>query len=424
MTNEIPICVIGVSHKTAAVDIRETVALSASETDAIDAGLLADFDIDGCLAISTCNRTEIYVSGENSADLLQGIAEWLDDFKSCSFFTDGEHTYRFHAEEAVGQFFRVISGLDSQVIGEPQITGQVKDSYNHAHTVHSTDASLNKLVTYGLQAQKKIRSGTFLADGAVSVSYAAVELARKIFRKLDNKRVLLIGAGETAELAAMHFLERDVESIQIANRTPENARELADRFNGSAIGLDELAGALENVDIVISATSSQEHIVTREVMESVCKKRRNRPVFLIDLAVPRDIDPDIHKLDGVYLYNMDDLDSVVNSNIEKRKQEIPKALKIVDEFVELYGKWISTHSVGSTINRLKDYFENIRRKELDRLGKRLPSDGYEQIDYLTQSIVNKIMHQHIKLLKSNATDPDKQEKHLAFVNKLFDLDKE
>jgi len=424
MKIEIPICVIGVSHKTAAVDIRETVALSASETDAIDAGLLSSFDIDGCLAISTCNRTEIYVSGENTVVLIPKIAEWLNEFKSCDYFTDMEHTYRMEGAEAVGQFFRVISGLDSQIIGEPQITGQVKDSYNHAHAVHSTDALLNKLVSYGLQAQKKIRSGTFLAEGAVSVSYAAVELARKIFRKLDDKRVLMIGAGDTAELAATHFLEKEVKSILIANRTLENARDLANKFGGRAIGLDELDYALENVDIVITATSSQEYIVTRDLMDGVCKKRRHKPVFLIDLAVPRDIDPEINKLDGVYLYNMDDLDCVVNSNIEKRKQEIPRALKIVDEFVELYRKWISSHSVGSTINRLKDYFESIRRKELDRLGNRLPNDGHEQIDYLTQSIVNKILHQHIKLLKSEASDPDKQEKHLAFVNKLFDLDKD
>jgi glutamyl-tRNA reductase len=415
---------IGVSHKTATVDIREAVALSDSETDAIDAGLLEAFDIDGCLAISTCNRTEIYVSGERSAGLLPEIAKWLDGFKSCTHFTDEEHTYQYLGEEAVAQFFRVVSGLDSQIVGEPQITGQVKDSYNHAHAVHSTDALLNKLVSYGLQAQKKIRSGTFLADGAVSVSYAGVEMARKIFRKLDDKRVLLVGAGDTAELAARHFMEREVESIFIANRTESKARDLAGSLGGRAVGLDELGAVLETVDIVISATSSTEHVITRDMMGAACKTRRYKPVFLIDLAVPRDIDPGIHKLDGVYLYNMDDLDHVVNANLDKRKQEIPKALKIVDEYVDLFAKWTSTHSVGATINRLKDFFENVRRKELDRLGNRLPSDGYDQINYLTQSIINKIMHSHIKLLKSEIQNPGKHEEHLAFVKKLIESDKD
>jgi glutamyl-tRNA reductase len=424
MHQSIPIAVIGISHKTAPVEIRERVALAESELETVVKGLLGTFAIDGCMAISTCNRTEVYVSGEDFRPEMGGIKEWLDDFKSCQHFTNQQYTYTLHGPDAVRQFYCVVSGLDSQVLGEPQITGQVKESYNQAHQLNATGMVLNKLYEFGLHAQKKIRSETFLTEGAVSVSFTGVELARKIFNKLDDKNVLLIGAGETAELAATHFVERGVESISIANRTAQKARELADRFGGNALGLDELSSALPQVDIVISATSSADYVVTKDMVSPVRKARRNRAIFFIDLAIPRDIDPDVDQLNNVYLYNLDDLNEVVQANIEKRKQEIPRALKIVDDYVLEFDKWLSTHSVGSTIGKLKLYFDGIRKRELDRLGKRLPRDGHEQIDHLTQSIINKIMHQHIKLLKKSAADPVQHEQHVDFVRKLYDLDNE
>jgi glutamyl-tRNA reductase len=422
MDYTIPIGVIGISHKTASVEIREKVALVESELETVVKGLLSSFDIDGCMAISTCNRTEVYVSGEDFANQLDGIRTWLDDYKSCRYFTNDQQTYTLTGSDAVRHFYLVISGLDSQVLGEPQITGQVKESYNHARQLNATGTVLNKLFTFGLQAQKKIRTETFLTDGAVSVSFASVELARKIFNKLHDKQVLLIGAGETAELAATHFVEKGIKRIHIANRTPEKARQLATRFHGQALGLDELESSLPQVDIVISATSGTEYVLTKQMMNPICKARRHRPIFLIDLAIPRDIEPATDELNDVYLYNLDDLNDVVQSNIEKRKHEIPKSMKIVDDYVEIFEKWISTHSVGFTINKLKRYFDGVRLQELDRLGTRLPRDGYEDIDYLTQSIINKIMHQHIKLLKKSAADPDRYQQHVDFVNSLYDLD--
>jgi len=414
----------GVSHKTAPVDVREKAALSAEEMEYVLRAVYDKFEIDGVLVISTCNRTEVYISGENSYASVPGLRSWMDAYKKCECFTNDRQTYVLRNGDAIKHFIMVISSLDSQIIGEPQITGQVKDAYRLAKEKNTTGVLINKLMDTGLRAQKKVRSDTFLVDGAVSVSFAGVELARKIFNQLDDKRVLLIGAGETAELAAKHFIERGVREVNILNRTPEKAKELADRLNGNAFEFDQLSTALEISDIVISATSSKTHIVKADLVSSICKQRHYEPIFLIDLAMPRDIDPAVDKLDGVYLYNLDDLNEVVQANIEKREQEIPKAVKIVDRYVSEFLGWMSTHTTSSTISSLKRYFEQLRQGELARLRKRLPKDGFAEIDYLTLSIVNKLMHQHIKTLKSSSGDPVSHQQHIEFVRKLYELDRE
>ncbi|HGY55920.1 MAG TPA: glutamyl-tRNA reductase [Caldithrix abyssi] len=421
---KIPIASIGISHKTAGVEIRDRVALNAEEQKFTAGEIMRLFNVDGCLIISTCNRTEVYVSGEKSEDRMPEICIWLNEYKKCSYFTDAKITYRLNGSKAVRHFFEVVSGLDSQIIGEPQITGQVKDSYNLAHDSSMTDTILNKLFNFGLQAEKKVRSETFLSDGAVSVSFAGVELARKIFNNLNDKTVLLIGAGETAELAAIHFLEKGVKELYIANRTYENAKKLASKLGGRAFGLQELPAALTEADIVISATSSNNHVVTRDIMLPVFKERYDKPMFLIDLAIPRDIDPAVDKIEGVYLYNLDNLQEIVQMNLDKRKQEIPKASKIIDEYVHDFQKWISSHSVSFIIKRLKAHFDRLRIKELDRLRKRLPVNGFEEIDYLTQSIMNKLMHQHIKALKKIVNNPELYQQQVEFILDLYELEDE
>lgn len=424
MQNNIPIALVGISHKTAPVEVRERASFSADEQVEALHTIKDIFRITGCQVLSTCNRTEIFITGEEYRDELPKIKEWLNAFKRVDYFTNDRLVYTYFGEEAVNHFFQVISGLDSMIVGEPQITGQVKDAYNRAHQEHTTDTLLNKLFNYGLQAEKKIRSETFLTDGAVSVSFAGVELARKIFTSLEGKKALLVGAGETAELAALHFLDKGVKQITIANRTAAKAEELAEKFAGEAVGLDRLGEVLEDADIVISATSSTEYVISRGIMEQVSRQRHHRPVFLIDLAIPRDIDPKIDRLDGVYLYNLDDLHEIVEMNLEKRKQEIPKSLKIVDEYLNAFKKWASTHSVSATISRLKEYFDSVRKGELERLHKRLPENGMDEIDYLTCSIMNKLMHQHIKLLKNNVGDPQSHQKNVEFVHKLYELDQD
>ncbi len=373
--------------------------------------------------LSTCNRTEIYLSGDLSINEINEIRVWLNSFKKCNCFTSDEYFYVYQGKEATYHFFKVVSGLDSQIIGEPQITGQVKEAYNLSHDSHSTDALLNKLFNYGLQAQKKVRNETFLSDGAVSVSFAGVELARKIFTGLGDKKALLIGAGDTAELAAMHFLEKGVGQIYIANRTFDKAEVLAKRFNGEAFTLDQLPWVLGEVDIVISATASTEFILTREVVEPILKKRSQNPLFIIDLAIPRDIDPELDTLDTVYLYNLDDLNEIVQMNLAKRKKEIPKAEKIILQHVHEFVQWISTHASSQIINQLREYFEQLRKRELVRLRSRLPDEGMEHVEYLTESIINKIMHQHIKLLKKNINNPQLYEQYLDFLFEMYEFEK-
>ena len=422
--SEAEIVMFGVSHKTAPVDVREKVALSAEETEYALRTLRDRFGVDGVLVVSTCNRTEVYVSGENGNDLIPDLRAWMDEYKSCACFTNDRYTYVLRNSGAITHFFMVVSSLDSQIVGEPQITGQVKDAYNLAKENNTTCVLINKLMETGLRAQKKVRSNTFLVDGAVSVSFAGVELARKIFHQLDDKRVLLVGAGETAELAARHFVERGIREINVLNRTGEKARELADSLGGNAFEFEQLPAALEIADIVISATSSRGYIIGADVMGPICRHRRYKPMFLIDLAVPRDIDPETDRLDGIYLYNIDDLNDVVQMNMEKREQEIPRATKIIERYVSEFLGWMSTHTMSSTISGLKKYFENLRQSELTRLRKRLPEDGIADVDYLTQSIMNKLMHQHIKTLKGSSSDPVSHQQHIDFMHKLYDLDRE
>ena len=423
MNTHIPLSLIGVSHKTAKVEIREELAFSREEQQKLLNELTLKFDLRGALVLSTCNRTELYLSGDLSDDQIKDLRRFLNDFKKCDYFTNDEVIYVLKGKEAVFHFFSVFAGMDSQILGEPQITGQVKDAYHFAYEAQKTDALLNKLFNYGLQAEKKVRTETFLSDGAVSVSYAGVELARKIFTNLDDKVALLIGAGETAELASQHFVEKGVGKILIVNRTYEKAVELARRFAGEAYNLSELTEIIEDVDIVISATSSADYVLTREMIEPVLKKRASRPLFLIDLAIPRDIDPELDELDFIYLYNLDDLNEVVQSNLSKRKKEIPKAEKIILHFVHEFVVWLSTHASSQIINRLRNYFNNLRQNELQRLRSRLPQEGFEHVEYLTESIINKILHQHIKLLKSNLKDSQKYEQYLEFLEELYEFEK-
>jgi glutamyl-tRNA reductase len=315
--------------------------------------------------------------------------------------------------------------MDSQIVGEIQITGQVKDCYNYAHHLDATDAILNKLYNFAMQVKKKVRNETFLSDGTVSVSFAGVELARKIFGDLTDKRILLVGAGKTAELAAFHFLENNVKTINVANRTLSKAEELAEKFNGKSYTLENLNNALEETDIVISATSSDEYVITKELMNQIIKKKYYESIFLIDLAIPRDIDPKIEDLNSVYLYNLDDLNDIVEKNLETRKLEIPKVLKIIDEYLLEFEKWASTNSLTFIINKLKRHFEAISKNEMSRIKKQFPDNGYQkELENYTQNIINKLVRQHMKSIKKNAGDPERYKQHIDLILNLYEIDLE
>jgi glutamyl-tRNA reductase len=423
MGNHIPLIVIGISHKTAPVEIRDKVALNDEEQKMVLNRLKEEFKVDGCMVLSTCNRTEIYLSGDELDKKRTDIMSWLNEVKECSYFTDPSVSYEKTGVDSVHHFFEVIAGIDSQIVGEVQITGQVKESYNLAHEQQATDSIINKLYNFGMQSRKKVFSDTYLYEGTVSVSFAAVELARKIFSDLDKKEILLIGAGKTAELAAFHFLENGVKKINVVNRTFKKAEELADKFNGHAFSLDDMPQALKTADIVISATSSKEYVVTPGLIVPILRERNHQPIFMIDLAIPRDIDPAVNSYDSIYSYNLDDLEEIVKINLKNREKEIPKAMKIVDEYLTEYRKWISTHSMTSVIGKLKKRLDALRLNELERLKNKLPPNGYkDEINYLTESIVNKVIRQHVKSLKKNASNPELYQQHLDLIYNLFELD--
>jgi glutamyl-tRNA reductase len=362
------------------------------------------------------------VCGRKAIKFIDDICEWLDDYKKVIVFSNPELTYIKKGTAAIQHFFKVISSLDSQIIGEPQITGQVKDAYEQAHQLKHTDIFINKMYNFGMQVEKQVRSKTYLTDGAVSISFAAVELARKIFGDLQNTSVMLIGAGDTAELAAQHFMKRKVSKILVANRTFKKARQIAAEFKGEAIKLEETVRALEHVDIVITATSSDQLIIHRKDLESAAKLRDYRSLFLIDLAMPRDVDPNVTDIDGVYLYNLDALEDIVQNNIEQRQAELPKAEKIVEEHVYTYIKWYKTLPMVKTITQLSKYFEEIREQEFDRLKNRFPESHLADAEYLSKSLMKKLLHHHIMTLRRTNGDPLRLKQHIDLVGEIYPLD--
>lgn len=422
--NHIPLGLFGISHRTAPVEIRDQVALNEEEQKKAVLSILKKFNVEGCMIISTCNRTEIYISRDDPKTVIPSIRKWLASFKNSEYFTDEELFYEIYGTAAVDHYFKVISGMDSLIVGETQIAGQVKDGYELAHNLEATDSVLNKLFNFAMQAKKRVRNETFLCDGTVSISFAGVELARKIFSNLKDKEILVIGAGKTAELAAFHFMENEMKNIHVVNRTFKKAKALADTYHGQAYQLEELPEALGKADVVISATSSENYVVTPGMMEHIARERHHRPIFLIDLAIPRDIDPEIQEIDGVFLYNLDDLNEIVEMNLKKREKEIPKSQKIVDEFVMEFQKWNSNNSMASIAGRLKQQLDTLRRNEIDRLKNHFPEDGLNEINLLTESIINKVVRQHIKSLKKNQGDPERYQQHVDLIYNLFELEKD
>ncbi len=420
-SENIPIAVLGLNHQTADVNIREKAAVNEKQQSLILRSLTKKFNTRGVMVLSTCNRTEIYLCGRKAIKFIDDIRILLDSIKNTDIFQNNDITYFYTGKEAVRHYFRVVSSLDSQIIGESQITGQIKDSYERSRKAAYTDILLNKMYHFGMQVEKQVRNKTYLTEGAVSVSFAGVELARKIFGDLKNTTVLLIGAGETAELAAAHFAKKDVSKILIANRTLRKAEKFAEKFNGEAVKMSKIVHALEQADIVITATSSDHFVVDKHTLQKVAEKRDYRPLFMIDLAIPRDIDPEASQIDGIFLFNLDDLNEVVGKNIENRKKEIPRAEKIIVNHVSEYLSWYKTLPVVQTITQLSQYFEQIRQQEFERLKNRFSKDSLTEAEYLSKSLMKKFLHHHIMSLRKSNQDPGKQKQHIDLVGEIYRL---
>jgi glutamyl-tRNA reductase len=356
------------------------------------------------MILSTCNRVELLTSQEpNAPDLLEFVGSYFDI--EPKLLTP--HMYEYRQENAVRHLFRVACSLDSMVIGEPQILGQVKSSYLAARSAGAIRGHLDKVLQRAFVVAKRVRSETQIGSSSVSVASVAVELARKIFGSLEGKKVLLVGAGKMSELAARHLLAQGAGAVLVANRTHERATQLAQRFGGRAVNFDDLYAHADQADIIITSTGSARPVFRREHAQHFLQQRRGRPMFFIDIAVPRDVDPEVNKLDGIFLYDIDDLQSVAGSHLKERGKEAELAEAMILAEVDKYQRRLHSLNVAPEIVRFQQSAEQIRQGELRRLASRLQSLSPEQqaaVEALTRGLVNKFLHQPVQAIKAAASE--------------------
>jgi glutamyl-tRNA reductase len=417
------ILLIGINHKTAPVEVRECIAFSEEESKSALHALLRKPNIKEALLFSTCNRVEVVLVTDNVSLAIEAAKAFISEFNKIPLALFEDALYIHHGLEAVRHIFRVASSLDSMVVGEPQILGQVKAAYRTATEEKTSGVILNRLLHRTFFVAKRVRTETGIGDHAVSISYAAVELARKIFGILEGKTVLLIGAGEMAELAVEHLIRNKSSKIWVANRTFETGVELARQFNGEAIRFEEIPESLKTVDIIISSTAAPGFVIHRDQVKSIIRQRKNRPLFFIDIAVPRDIDPEINRLANVYVYDIDDLKGVIDENIEDRQKEAIKAERIVDEAVIRFHEWYQSLDVVPTIIALRNKLESIAQAELKKTlqSGTISQKDAEAIHKMADSLINKIMHDPTVFLKRNGMREDNS-LCIDTVRKLFKLD--
>ena len=413
---------VGLSHRTAPVELRECVDFTRGGIDAALSALAAQGVGREAVVLSTCNRAEIYAVGDTD-ETADSVGRFFSEYHRLPHPEVAAHLYVRRGAEAARHLFRVAAGLDSLVVGEPQILGQVKAAYSTASERQFTGALTNRLFHSAFAAAKRVRSETGLGEGAVSVSYAAIALAKKIFGDLTGRRVVILGAGEMAKLTGVHLQAQRVEQITIASRTLQSAESLAARLGGQAIAWDALDGALGAADIVITATGASEPVLTRARVEDAMRPRRGRPLFLIDIAVPRDVEPSVGKLDQVFLYDIDDLQAIVKENLARRGSELARAEAIVDEEVARFASWMQSREVVPTVVALRQRFEAIRRSELRRLEPKLaglPPEARARVDEITRLIVEKLLLTPTEQLKS-VSDEAMIVAYADALNRLFSL---
>lgn len=415
------ILVLGVNHKTAPVEVREKLAFPDIEVPLAKLG-----EVPGCTEfcfLSTCNRVEVIFTSATPEKTVRHIRSFLFADSNLGDEEATRYTYLHTGADAVNHLYRVAASLDSMVVGEPQILGQLKDAYREACGRKCTGTILNRLIHKAFSAAKRVRTETNIGSSAVSISYAAVELAKKIFGSLKNKKVLLVGAGEMAELAAEHLMSQGCTEITVANRTLKNAVTLAKQFNGKAVGLSEIIPQLELADIMISSTGAQDLILHHDDVKPIMRPRRNKPLFLIDIAVPRDLDPKLNEIDNIYLYDVDDLSQIVEMNKKDRQGEADKASAIVTEEAIKFSNWLDNLALTPTITALLGNAEQLRKTEVERTLATLDLSPKEikAIHKLTSSLVSKMLHYPLIHLKAECHIKEKQAK-IDHIRKMFSLD--
>ena len=423
------IIVVGLNHRTAPVAVRERFALAEAEWGGALDRLRSYRGVTEGVVLSTCNRVEVCAAVRNTEEGFEGATRFFTSYhRSESLDSPASHLYYYSSADAIRHLFRVAASLDSMVVGEPQILGQIKDAFDAALAHKSTGVVLNKLFKKAISVAKRVRTETRIAESAVSVSFAAVELARKIFRQLDRTRVLVMGSGEMAELAARNLVAQGAEDLRIAGRNQARVDALARDYAGHAVSRDAFLAELIEADIVICSTGADHYLLEADQMAEVARRRKGRPLFLIDLAVPRNIDPRVNDIEDIFLYNIDDLNSVVEANRREREKEAVKAEAIIAEEIERMMQWLKSLDVTPTIVDLRTRIEALRQAEVERAVARIGDAGTADetrrlLDGVTTALVNKLLHAPVVALKQEANHPEGP-LYTEAIRKLFRLDDE
>ena len=416
--------IVGLNHKIADIEVREKLAFDGPK---LLEGLMRFKElpeVQEAIILSTCNRVELYANVNDTGKASESIKTFLSAFHGIKRSSLDKALYMYDDIDAVKHIFRVASSLDSMIVGEPQILGQLKDAFELALEKKTTGILLNKLMKKSISVAKRVRTETRIAENAVSISFAAVELAKKIFTDLSERSFMLLGAGEMAELAARHLITNGVKEVMVANRTYKRACDLAQEFNGRPVKFEEFINEMVHADIIICSTGAPDYILMKNEMHKVMKERKQSQVFLIDISVPRNIDPEINELENVYLYNIDDLQGVVDENVSERQQEAEKAEKIVEDEIETFLKWQSSLDSVPTIKALRERAEEMKKEELDKLLNKVVGLGEkdrEAIEYMATALMNKLIHPPTVALKDSSED---KESLVALVRKLYGIDEE
>lgn len=417
------ILVVGLNYRTAPVEIRERFSVSEEALNGALRRLTESSHLLESVVVSTCNRTEIYAVTNTAEFGRDEILSYLENASGVKREVFLPYLYIHSEETAVRHLLRVTSGLDSMVLGETQILGQVREAFLRAQQAGVTGSMFNNLFKRSITFAKYAHSETEIGRHAVSVSYAAVELAKKIFEELNDKTILVIGAGKMSELTAKHLYSSGARRVLVVNRTFERAKELADKFEGHALELKSLDLALKEADIVVSSTGAENYVVDKQQIAAVMKQRRNRPLFLIDIAVPRDLDPEINKLANVYLYDIDDLEGVIAANLEERHKEAEKISVLIEQEVTAFKQWQTEQAAVPMISALRVKGNTIQKAVMESLQNKLPDLSDRDLHLLqkhTNQIINQLLHEPIKQLKEMAHEPQ-AELYLETFSRLFGL---
>ena len=415
-----PLQILGINHTTAPVDIRERVVIPESRVpDALN-DLKSQEGVHAGIIVSTCNRTEIYC--ETEFDHPEPLTQWLAAFNGLEQRSIEKYIYHHQQENAVHHVLRVASGLDSMVLGEPQILGQLKSAYQASNDAGTLGVHLNRLFQHTFSVAKQVRSETSIGSSPVSIAYAAVTLAKQIFSDLSEQTTLLVGAGETIELVARHLHNNGIGRIIVANRNFERAHNLAKQFDGYAIELKEIASHLSEADIVISSTASEEPLIMYAQAKQAIKERRHRPILMVDIAVPRDIDPKVAQLEDIYLYSVDDMQDIIQENMKSREAAASEAEDIISEHVNQFMGWIRARDAVPTICGIRNWAEEIKGETLEKARRQLlqGKDTSEVINQLAHNLTNKLIHNPSSRLREAGFQ--QEEDIIEAARMLFGLD--